>query len=300
MMGFMRQHQARVRAEAAKQSGGTSPRPAGGTVIAAMPGVGGGKVGAQQLAALVTASLGQDLAALKDMASVERKAEYKRSVLIPKYRDQVDRLMADGKAHDAIAYYLVWLLDAGCVEQALHVAAWAMAHGQALPETFKSRLPFFVASQVLEWAEGEYNAGRAFEPYLSQILTLMEADPAAWDIPDAVKARYYRLPGLAAEKAGDLRSAAIFLERALTLGASVKTALDNVKKRLAKQETESKQDACEPRSGVSEASDSPSLTGREGGLHCENPTAGQDIKPQNEGGMDASDPAPQDEGGDPA
>jgi hypothetical protein len=234
-MSLMRSHQKRV---AAAGSPGAETISAGAKVLGVMP---QGLMGGSKLAAMLAASLEEDLKALHEVASVERKAALKRDTLLPKYRDYVARLMGEGKGHELIGYFVVWAFDAGSIEEALQVAFWCLEHGQELPERFKSPLALFVATQALAWAEAEYNAGRSFQPYLGTVLAAMVADgdeAAAWDVPDRIKAGFYRLLGLQAEKDGDLASAAECLERSLTLGGKVKTALDAVRKR---QERDDKQ-----------------------------------------------------------
>ena len=223
-MSLMRSHQKRV---AAAGSTGAEPISAGAKVLGVMP---QGLMGGRKLAAMLAASLEEDLKALHEVASVERKAALKRDTLLPKYRDYVARLMGEGKAHELIGYFVVWAFDAGSIEEALQVAFWCLEHGQELPERFKSPLDLFVATQILAWAEAEYNAGRGFQPYLGTVLAAMEDE--AWDVPNRIKAGFYRLMGLQAEKDGDLASAAENLERSMTLGGKVKTALDAVRKRL--------------------------------------------------------------------
>lgn len=226
-MSLMRTHQKRVAAAGSPEVESLS---AGARVLGTMP---QGLMGGSKLASMLAASLEEDLKALHEVASVERKAALKRDTLLPKYREYVERLMDEGKEHELIGYYVVWAFDAGAIEEALRVAFWCLEHGQELPERFKSPLALFVATQTLAWAEAEYDAGRGYEPYLGTVLTAMEADDGeAWDVPDRIKAGFYRLVGLRAEKDGDLANAAIFLERAMALGGKVKTALDAVRKRL--------------------------------------------------------------------
>ncbi|MDO9630391.1 MAG: phage terminase small subunit [Humidesulfovibrio sp.] len=234
-MSLMRTHQKRLAAAGGPDAESLS---AGARVLGTMP---QGLMGGSKLAAMLAASLGEDLKALHEVASVERKAALKRDTLLPKYRDYVARLMGEGKGHELIGYYVVWAFDAGAIEEALQVAFWCLEHGQELPERFKSPLALFVSMQTLAWAEAEYNAGRGYEPYLGAVLAAMEAEggeAAAWDVPDRIKAGFYRLVGLQAEKNGDLASAASNLERSMSLGGKVKTALDAVRKR---QERDDKQ-----------------------------------------------------------
>lgn len=234
-MSLMRAYQKRAAAAGSPDAESIS---AGARVLGTMP---QGLMGGSKLAAMLAASLEEDLKALHEVASLERKAALKRDVLLPKYRDYVARLMGEGKGHELIGYFVVWAFDAGAIEEALQVAFWCLEHGQELPERFKSPLALFVATQTLAWAESEYNAGRGFQPYLGTVLASMVADgdeAAAWDVPDRIKAGFYRLLGLQAEKDGDLASAAENFERSLALGGKVKTALDAVRKR---QERDGKQ-----------------------------------------------------------
>lgn len=128
-------------------------------------------------------------------------------------------------------------------------------------------MALFVAMQTLAWAEAEYNAGRGYEPYLGAVLAAMEAEGGeaeAWDVPDRIKAGFYRLVGLQAEKNGDLASAASNLERAMALGGKVKTALDAVRKR---QERDDKQlNSADGTGGASTSSASGHEAGTTGGL----------------------------------
>ncbi|WP_164561830.1 phage terminase small subunit [Nitratidesulfovibrio vulgaris] len=229
-MSLMRRHQQAVREAASEGTphAGYAAGHTGGHVLDVMP---TGLMGGSQLAAMLDASLAEDLAMLHDVASIERKAEIKRERLIPKYRDYAARLMGEGARHELLGYYIVWCFDAGHIEEGLRVAAWAMEHGQPLPERFRAGLPLFVATQTLEWAEREYNAGRAFEPYLTQA---QELACSGGDVPDDTVALFHRLRGLRAESDGDLATAERELARAFDLGAKVKTALEGVRKRLAR------------------------------------------------------------------
>lgn len=220
-----------------------------GRVLAAMPsapqgaaapqGVPGGLMAGQKLEAFLAAALTEDLKTLKDVSSRERKAEIKRERLIPKYRDYVRRLVDADAQHECIGYMLVWLLDAGLLEEGLELARWCVAAGHPLPGGFKASAGYFAADAVTTWAENEFAAGRSFEPYLTNLRDAIAAANAvmgkvAWNIPDALLARMHRLFGLAAEQAGNLETAREELTRALEMGAKVKTALDAVTKKLEK------------------------------------------------------------------
>lgn len=228
----------------------------GARVLGTMP---QGLMGGQQLAAMLDASLEEDLKALHDVASLERKAALKRDVLLPKYREYISRLMAEGKRHDLLGYYVVWAFDAGAIEEALRLAFWCMENGHDLPERFKSPLALFVATQTLAWAEKEFDSGRSHSPYLAAVLAAVEGEQGgqAWDIPDRIKAVFYRLIGLQAEKEENLAAAAENLERAFALGGKVKTALEAVKKRLVRADTDTQPPASAPDAATVTSGDDP-------------------------------------------
>ena len=182
--------------------------------------------------ALLASALAEDLDALHGIASLDRKMAVKRDTLLPKYAAYVERFIKAGKPHELVGYYLVWLFDCGCIEQALELADWCAAHGQGLPERFKSPLPAFVAREVLAFSEKAFDAEATPEPFFSRIYArLFDPDPAlAWDVHDEVSTQYLRLRGLMLERAGDIPAAVAELEKALAKGAKVKTVLDRLKK----------------------------------------------------------------------
>ena len=193
-----------------------------------------GLMAGQQLAALCTASLTEDLRALKDVASHASRDITKRDVLIPKYADYVRRLREAGHTHELIGYYLVWLMDSGMVEEGLELARWCVPNGQTLPESFSSALPYFVSDTLLTWAEAETAAGRTVQPYLEEWSTAVAAAPEAWNLPDVITARFRKVLAQQAELAGDLAAAKSHYETAFAMGAKCKTALDVVTRKLEK------------------------------------------------------------------
>ena len=139
-----------------------------------------GLLAANQTAALVSASLAEDLEALHSIASFERKAVFKRDTLLPKYAEYVNRFRDSEQTHDLLGYALVWLFDCGFIERALDLAGWCMEHGQRLPDRFKSSVPLLVALRTLEWAKAEHDAGRSPEPFFGQVFDrLFDPDPVS-------------------------------------------------------------------------------------------------------------------------
>lgn len=228
-MSLMKKFQARM--------GGAEPAAAASKSAAVPGGMTPGMIGRQQLEALLTGALDEDLKGLHELQSVERKIQVKREQLLPKYREYVERLRSLGLHHDLLGYYLVWLFDCGEIEPAVELGLWCAEQGVSLPERFRRPLVSFVAGGVLEWAETQHDSGRSAEPYFSRLFELAAGPGAdggapAWDLPDAMRAGYYRLRGLIRADAGDHAGAVAALERALQLGAKVKTVLAEQRRKL--------------------------------------------------------------------
>jgi hypothetical protein len=194
----------------------------------------GGTIGQQQMLALIDASLSEDMKALGEIKSVEAKADLKRA-LIPKYADYVARLRAEGWQHDLLTTYMIWLFDIGRIEAALELGLYCVREGVPMPERFSRETYVVVADSVLEWAVAEYEADRSPEPFFSTVFGFVDGmnSAAPWDLPDKLRAKFYRLAGLLEDKAGRLDAAEACLIQADALGAKVKTKLAAVQKALA-------------------------------------------------------------------
>ena len=221
-----------------------------------------GLMAGQQLAALCTASLTEDLRALKEVSSHASRDITKRDVLIPKYADYVRRLREAGYTHELIGYYLVWLMDSGMIEEGLELALWCVTNRQPLPEGFSSKLPYFVSDTLLTWAEAETAAGRTVQPYLAQWSTAVAAAPDVWNLPDVITGRWRKVLAQQAELAGDLATAKQHYEAALALGAKCKTALADVTRKLEKAGAESAEPAAEE---ITSATDQPETAATDAG-----------------------------------
>lgn len=225
-MSLLQQHRKKVLSMQKAQAEDT------GHVVASMPRPKSGLVGAQQQLAVLAKALELDLAELKNMPSRERKIEYKRTTLVPRYRNQIKRLMADGKNHKVIYYFMVWCFDAGELDDALAAAEYCIKNAVPAPENFKSSAAYFMAAQIIDWANAQFTAGHDFEPYLGKALAIINDTGA--EIDDITKSGFYRLYGLYAVKSEDWAAAVEQLEKAQNLGAKVKTALQEAKKKLEK------------------------------------------------------------------
>ena len=228
-MSLMLAHQKKI-----KEQGGTSAAdPAAGPKMLV---VGGGSIGSQQLAELLTNSLEEHLQVLKSFESVQRKIQYKKEVLIPEYRNYVSRLEDSGQDHSLLGHYLVWLLDADEIDEALPYGLWCVEKGISLPERFQSKLPTFFVSEVCRWSEDQLADGKSADPYISLLFEAVKSHE--WDLADKVSAHLHKCMGFQDEQDGRLEDACVMLQAAMGLGAKVKTRLDQIQKKLAAAEAD--------------------------------------------------------------
>ncbi len=183
---------------------------------------------------LLKMSLETDVRASKDVPRGAARDELRDKTLLPRYLPHVHAYVESGEeyANPVLVQVMLWLFDAGRLEQALPVAELAISQGQQMPNDFKRDLPTFVADAVLEWAEGEYKGGRAIEPYFSRVFTQLEN----WVIPDVVLMKYNKFAGKAAYDNGDYSLAVSLLSTADQLSTSsnpaqVSTLLAKAKKK---------------------------------------------------------------------
>ena len=105
-----------------------------------------------------------------------------------------------------------------------------------MPERFKRRdIQTFVADAMIDWAFAEYNAERSPEPYLSNMLPLVDGE---WELTEQIPSKYHKLIGMRAMEAGELSTALKHLERSTELypKAGNETRISKCRKALAKQQ----------------------------------------------------------------
>ncbi|MEQ6971349.1 phage terminase small subunit, partial [Pectobacterium polaris] len=106
--------------------------------------------------------LAADKRTLKQVRSIERKAEMK-SGLLPTYAPWVAGVLANGRgAQDAVLMtVMVWKLDAGDVPGALEIARYALQHKLVMPEGYTRPTPYLLAEEVADAATRAHTAGQA-------------------------------------------------------------------------------------------------------------------------------------------
>ena len=98
---------------------------------------------------LTLAQLHAHMRTLKNIQSVERKIEAKRTMLgdFEAYLDGV--LQADAGGQDVVVgTLLVWHIDVGNFAQALALAEYALRHAVALPDQYQRTLPTLLLDEV--------------------------------------------------------------------------------------------------------------------------------------------------------
>lgn len=186
---------------------------------------------------LQEAALDQDLARLSDLKNLASKQSLKREELLPKYQEYVLRYCESGLnfPNRVAVQVMVWLFDTAQFDDALELADFLMEQGQQMPERFKRRdLQTFVADAVCEWAYAEYNAKRSPEPYLSNLLPLVDG---VWNLTEQIPSKYHKLIGMRAMEAEQWETALKHLERSTELYAQAgnNTRIKRIRKALEKQ-----------------------------------------------------------------
>ena len=192
---------------------------------------------------LQEAALDQDLERVSAINGMAMRQALKRDELLPKYQDYVQRYCESGLnfPNRVLVQVMIWLFDTEEFEDGMELAHFAIGQGQQMPERFKRDIQTFVADAVCDWAYAEYKAKRSPEPYLSDLLSLVDGE---WELTEQIPAKYHKLVGLRAMEAKDWGQALLHFNRATELhpsigvGVRVENCLRALKKQQAKPATE--------------------------------------------------------------
>ena len=186
---------------------------------------------------LQEAALDQDLARISAINGLAGRQALKREELLPKYQEYVQRYCESGLnfPNRVAVQVLIWLFDTAQFDDALELADFLIEQGQEMPERFKRRdIQTFVADAVCEWAYAEYTAKRSPEPYLSDLLPLVDGE---WNLTEQIPSKYHKLIGMRAMEAEQWETALKHLERSTELypKAGNDTRIKKVRRDLEKQ-----------------------------------------------------------------
>lgn len=195
---------------------------------------------------LMLHKLAEDRRRLKDVQSIERKAEVKRE-LLPEYQPWIDGVLTgnSGQQDDVFTSIMVWMIDVGDIVGALPLVRYALAHRLTLPDQYKRTTACLIAEEAADMALKDIAAADVAALFKVQTLTADE------DMPDEVRAKLFKAIGyVLRHAAGDedtddarkYRLAAIEqLKRAITLHDKV-----GVKKDIERLEVLIKNSAAAP------------------------------------------------------
>jgi hypothetical protein len=163
---------------------------------------------------LMLAKLAQDKRRLKELQSVERKIEVKRT-LLPDYAPWVEGVLSAGRGaqDDVLMTVLVWRIDVGDFAGALAIARYALHFGLQLPDQYQRTLPCLLAEEVADTALKATDAGLPVDLDSLDQVAQLTADE---DMPDEVRAKLYKAGGYAMRDT-DKPTALRLLQRALQL-----------------------------------------------------------------------------------
>lgn len=170
---------------------------------------------------LMLAKLAEDRRRLKDVQSIERKADVKRQ-LLPEYQPWIDGVLegASGRQDDVLMSIMVWRIDVGDINGALPIARYAIAHRLVLPDQYKRTTATLIAEEAADMALKDLS--KADIGALQEVLDIT----AAQDMPDEVRAKLHKAIGYAIRD----RVGATPTERAR---AYLTTALEHLQRALA-------------------------------------------------------------------
>ncbi|EKN3444738.1 terminase endonuclease subunit [Yersinia enterocolitica] len=183
---------------------------------------------------LMLLKLAEDIRALKNVHSMERKAERKREML-PYYAPWVSGVLSEGRgAQDAVLMtVMVWKLDIGDIAGALEIARYALHHRLVMPDRYKRSTPYLLAEDVADAATRAHSAGQPVN--IDHLLATMELTDAE-DMPDQVRAKLHKIAGIVLRDSGKTESALVHLRRALQLNnhCGVKKDIERLESQLRK------------------------------------------------------------------
>ncbi|MFN3944589.1 MAG: phage terminase small subunit [Allosphingosinicella sp.] len=198
-MSLARRHRERVLA--ARHAGADAP--AGGAASAS-PGA-PARSAADVAAAQVGLRLAHDLRRLKQIQSLERKIEAKRTML-PEYGPWIEGLLAAGKPGDQVGAsaevlptIMTWRIDVGDYEGAMPLVRHVLRHGIAMPPRFQRQAPVLIVEEMAEAALKLLARGEDFPLHVLEELELRIEDV---DMPDEVRAKLMKAIGLAYDRRG--------------------------------------------------------------------------------------------------
>ena len=146
----------------------------------------------------------------------------KKTALVAKYKSLVDQAFRSGLAQEneaTISAYTVWLYDTGDIAQFIELAD--RAAGLGLRQTLIPNKDYRLLKLywVMDWTARQRDAGLSYEPYFSHVFDSVED----WNLPRKIREGYHYFKFYSLVASGELEQALKFGERAIEMGAEIKT-----------------------------------------------------------------------------
>lgn len=180
---------------------------------------------------LMLMKLAQDKRRLKEVQSIERKAEVKREIL-PEYVPWVEGVLTgeQGVQDDVLMTAMVWRTDVGDLVGALEIGRYAIAHKLAMPDQYARSTGCILAEEFAGMSLKAMAAGSAAD---TDALIAVDELTNGEDMPDEVRAKLHKAIGLGLS-ATDKPAALEHLRRAFSLHdkAGVKKEIERLERDL--------------------------------------------------------------------
>lgn len=172
---------------------------------------------------LMLLKLAEDRRRLKEIQSMEAKAELKRK-LLPDYAPWVEGAISAGKGaqDDVLMTVMLWRIDAGDYSGALDIAEYALPYKLVMPDRYMRTTATTLAEEIADAAK---RARDGKQPFDLAILQRCQALTEAEDMHDQVRAKLHKELGLLQEEV-DPTAALANLSRAKVLHDKVGVVKD--------------------------------------------------------------------------
>lgn len=143
---------------------------------------------------LMLVKLAEDRRRLKDLQSVEAKAELKRQIL-PDYAGWIEGVLEHGRGaqDDVITTVMLWSVDAGLYQQALDIGAYVLRYQLSMPDQFERSAQALLVEEIADAAKRARDAGQPFDADL--LHCAMELTNGL-DMHDQIRAKAHKELGL--------------------------------------------------------------------------------------------------------
>lgn len=192
---------------------------------------------AANLYELMLMQLAEHRRRLKQVQSIERKAEVKRQFL-PEYQAYIDGVLQgdSGRQDDVLMTVMLWHIDVGNIAEALRLADYAIAHDLQTPDRYERTTATLIAEEVAEVA---IRRAGTDQPLDAELILQTHELTRDQDMFDQVRAKLHKAIGMAMEAADRLPDAVEHYNRALELDEriGVKKLVEKIEREIKKNST---------------------------------------------------------------